>query len=65
MQSVLALLALSLLAIAAPLSNSEVGKRMPDVDQQITDDGHIAAATNSVWQDVDEGDLPALAAMGF
>ncbi|KAI1418055.1 hypothetical protein F5Y13DRAFT_184569 [Hypoxylon sp. FL1857] len=53
------LVAFGLAVIAAPLSDtSEIEKRIPDVDQEVTDNGHLAVDTNAAWDGIDEGDLP-------
>ncbi|KAI0142326.1 hypothetical protein F4776DRAFT_661398 [Hypoxylon sp. NC0597] len=41
--------------LACRIDTSGVEKRMPDVDQEITNDGYMAVHTNALWDSVDEG----------
>ncbi|OTA57162.1 hypothetical protein K449DRAFT_437438 [Hypoxylon sp. EC38] len=41
--------------MAAPLSDtSGMQKRVPDVDQEITDDGNLPAYTTALWDSPDD-----------
>ncbi|KAI2465740.1 hypothetical protein F4781DRAFT_435074 [Annulohypoxylon bovei var. microspora] len=63
MKYMLALLSLCLTTTASPFSKTlAIEKRVLDVDQKITDDGHIPAVINSAWGDPGEEDLAAIAA---
>ncbi|KAI1381455.1 hypothetical protein F4677DRAFT_440670 [Hypoxylon crocopeplum] len=58
MKTVAALLALSLAAMAAPMSgSSDMEKRAPDFDQEIKNAGNIPAVTNQNWDLTDKEEM--------